>query len=45
MQKTPLMHSNTSPTYFEGPQGSEIGFRVPGPENRVQGLGFTEIRV
>ena len=34
-QKTPQMHSNTSPTYFEGPRGQKIGFRDPGPGNRV----------
>jgi len=33
--KTPQMLFNTAPTCFEGPRGRKIGFRVPGPENRV----------
>jgi len=33
--KTAQMHLNTSPTGFGGPRGRKIGFRDPGPENKV----------
>jgi len=38
MQKAPQIHLNMPPTCFVGPQGRKIGFRDPGPENRVQVL-------
>jgi len=33
-----LMHLNMPPICSEGPQGRKVGFRGPGPENRVYGL-------